>query len=172
MVLQPFKDMTEELSGEKYVSLSKIIPMINLMNTHLDSIRDDLTVAQIINVLDSLKSNLNSRFTRIEYNAHAAIACLLDPRFKMLGFNDSTAMQTAEAELINEMNNITISKEPTNNLNSVPSTSKSSQSSVLWSKFDSKVQQQVSNQNNDAESEWSQYKLLPNVERSEDPLVF
>ena len=97
LLLKPFEFVTKESSGENYVTLSKIIPMINSLKIELSNFSS--TFECIIDVQNTLKQEINRRFGFIEYNTHAALASLLDPRFKNIHFQDANACGRAIQKL-------------------------------------------------------------------------
>ncbi|CAG4954879.1 unnamed protein product [Parnassius apollo] len=96
-VLKPFEYVTRESSGQKYVTISKIIPMLNCLTTKLNSITPNSAIVK--ECKDVLLRELKRRYGMIELNDHAAIATLLDPRFKNLHFQDPSACGRAIQKL-------------------------------------------------------------------------
>ncbi|XP_029160147.1 zinc finger BED domain-containing protein 1-like [Nylanderia fulva] len=96
-LLKPFEYVTREASGQKYVTISKIIPMINCLSTKLNSITPVLPIVK--ECKEVLLRELTKRYGLIECNDHAAIATLLDPRFKNLHFQDPAACGQAIQKL-------------------------------------------------------------------------
>lgn len=47
-VLEPFEELTTDLSSQDYPSLSKIIPSVALLNEHLKSIEDVPTTVALL----------------------------------------------------------------------------------------------------------------------------
>lgn len=88
-VLKPFEYVTREASGQKYITISKVIPMLNCLTTELNNITPNSTIVK--ECKDVLLRELKRRYGMIELNDHAAIATLLDPRFKNLHFQDPAA---------------------------------------------------------------------------------
>ncbi|KAL4097510.1 hypothetical protein QTP88_022283 [Uroleucon formosanum] len=95
-LLQPLEFVTKESSGENYITISKVIPMISCL----------LKLAQIqprFHVLSDIKDMLHAeivrRFGLIEQVKPIAIATILDPRFKNLHFSDPVACSSVMAEL-------------------------------------------------------------------------
>ena len=85
--------MTRELSGEKYVTLSKIIPMVNCLTLQIISFSSDLQAMLLVK--DCFLKELKKRFGLIEQLSPVAIATILDPRFKNLHFQDPAACAKA-----------------------------------------------------------------------------
>lgn len=88
-LLKPFDYITTNLSGESYVTISQIIPMVNCLQSQL---RDFTTTSQnVIDTKSMLLKELEKRFGQVELVPKIAIATVLDPRFKNLHFKDPVA---------------------------------------------------------------------------------
>lgn len=98
-LLKLLEFVTRESFGDKYVTVSKIIPMINCLMTQLNELKP--TVELIVDVQDKLHAELVKRFGQIELVTQIAIATLLNPRFKNLHFKDPNACAKAMAALRN-----------------------------------------------------------------------
>lgn len=98
-LLQPFEFVTRESSGHNYVTLSKIIPMINCLTSQLTKCTP--TIECVTQLQTKLLAECKKRFGLIEYNALAASATILDPRFKNLHFQDANACGRAIQKLKN-----------------------------------------------------------------------
>lgn len=89
-ILKPFQKVTEEMSGEKYVTASKAIPIIKCLRTLLDTITPTSDLA--IHLKNYLQTELNKRFDNIQKVHLFSVATLLDPRFKKIHMDDSLAL--------------------------------------------------------------------------------
>lgn len=96
-LLKPFEFATTEISGEKYVTMSKIIPMVHCLKNRLENYESN--DANILAVRDCLLSAVEKRFGKAEQNSRIAISTILDPRFKTLHFKNPTACAKAIAKL-------------------------------------------------------------------------
>ena len=76
-LLEPFLQATENISGDKYVSISMIIPLTRLLMSSC-SVAPESTLRQ------NLIQELLRRFQHIETIYVLAVGTLLDPRFKKL----------------------------------------------------------------------------------------
>lgn len=103
LILKPLEYVTKELSGEQYVTISKIIPMVNCLKAQINDVHvaegiggDDNTDDKVINtVKNEIIKQIERRFGHIEDNHLIAISCLLDPRFKNIHFQDARACAKA-----------------------------------------------------------------------------
>jgi hypothetical protein len=96
-LLKPLEFMTKESSGETYIKISKVIPMISCLQKQLIQIKTHFEV--ICEIKDLLHAELTRRFGMIEQVKSIAIATLLDPRFKNLHFHDPVACSSVIADL-------------------------------------------------------------------------
>lgn len=98
-LLQPFEFVTRESSGQNYVTLSKIIPMINCLTSQLTKFSSSIEC--VTELQTKLLAECKKRFGLIEFNTLAAFATILDPRFKNLHFQDANACGRAIQKLKN-----------------------------------------------------------------------
>lgn len=96
-LLQPLEFVTKESSGENYITISKVIPMISCLLKQLAQIQPRFDV--LSDIKDVLHAEIVRRFGLIEQVKPIAIATILDPRFKNLHFSDPVACSSAMAEL-------------------------------------------------------------------------
>ncbi|VVC28108.1 Ribonuclease H-like domain [Cinara cedri] len=88
-LLKPLEFVTKESSGENYIKISNLIPMISCFLKQLTQIKPHFEV--ICEIKDLLHAELTRRFGMIEQVKPIAIATLLDPRFKNVDFSDPVA---------------------------------------------------------------------------------
>lgn len=96
-LLKPFECATKEISGEKYITVSKIVPMVNCLSTHLKKFEG--TTESITAAKTSLEAEIAKRFGLTEQNSRLAISTLLDPRFKNIHFQNPVACGNAISKL-------------------------------------------------------------------------
>lgn len=100
-ILKLLEYVTKELSGEQYVTISKIIPMVNCLKTQINNIPmavgdGDGPHGRVIDtVKKEILKQIERRFGHIEDNYLIAMSCLLDPRFKNIHFQDAKACAKA-----------------------------------------------------------------------------
>lgn len=99
LLLKPFEFVTKESSGQNYVTLSKIIPMINCLTSKLQNFSSSIECVTLLQ--NKLLCDCSKRFGMIEFNMYAALGTLLDPRFKNLHFRDANACGRAIQKLKN-----------------------------------------------------------------------
>ncbi|RVE42621.1 hypothetical protein evm_012707 [Chilo suppressalis] len=93
LVLQPFEYVTRDISGEKYSTMSKIIPTVNCLREQIKNIKchgdDEKRIVEPLK--ERFLKEINNRFAPIENNRNLAVATILDPRFKNIHFSDANA---------------------------------------------------------------------------------
>ena len=82
-ILDPFEIAITELNADKYVSISKLIPMARSLQ-HVTGVSD--TSTSVMHLKEELVAQMCHRFTNIEGNPLLAVSTLLDPRLKKLAF--------------------------------------------------------------------------------------
>lgn len=103
LVLGPLEVATREISGEHYVTASKIIPLINCINNSMKALDTKLVTDASIQLRAAVIKNLDKRFSQKEFVHTLAIATLLDPRFKTLHFNNKIACSQAIQKIAQKM---------------------------------------------------------------------
>lgn len=127
--LRPFEEATREVSTEKHVSVSKVIPLVSvLLRTASASERQGSKLAA------ELSAQCHHRFRSIETFYGLAVSTYLDIRFKNLGFRDSANVEPVKARLITEMQSMSETSAPsTSGLSSATSSATSSASAPTTS---------------------------------------
>ncbi len=90
-VLRPLYDATVEISAEKFTTMSKVIPLTNLLLQFYGEEEAGLVGSFKNEICKSLKN----RFNWAEGFLNYAVATMLDPRFKQLAF--STPLKVTQA---------------------------------------------------------------------------
>ncbi|XP_017494985.1 PREDICTED: zinc finger BED domain-containing protein 4-like, partial [Rhagoletis zephyria] len=88
-VLRPLEAATKEISGDKYGTSSKVIPLVHCMVSKLKALVIDEPV--VLEVQKLTLKEINKRMGAIEHVSVLAISTLLDPRFKKIHFHDPLA---------------------------------------------------------------------------------
>ncbi|XP_039302645.1 E3 SUMO-protein ligase ZBED1 isoform X3 [Solenopsis invicta] len=96
LVLKPFKDITEKMSGDKYVTASLIIPMTVEIQMELTRLRPTLKCSIAQGLEKSLQSVLSNRLFKYEARQKPQISTFCDPRLKKLAFLSTINAKTAQ----------------------------------------------------------------------------
>ncbi len=79
--LQPLQEFTDALSGERYVSVSYVKPVLHLMNTSILAAKEedsDLTKSIKMKILEYMNTKYDNPATQELLD----MTCFMDPRFK------------------------------------------------------------------------------------------
>lgn len=87
--LEPFELATTEMSSESQVTLSKMIPVINMLHRSLYGLSQRKFPLAVL-----LQSHLRKRFTQLEDTYFVAASTILNPCFKRLPFSEGATKKT------------------------------------------------------------------------------
>ena len=194
-ILQPLEEATRELSAEKTVSCSKVIPLLNAIlcelrkhiydddETQIPETQDNHNVKskESQKVLAEIIDSCNRRWVNYEDDDIYAVSTLLDPRFKEIPFT-SRALNRAKKSLLSLMDEVN-SPSATNSTihisddedvqqgNNSPGPAKKK---CLWDNFEKELKQkqakdQLTTEDKD-EHELSLYLGAHYIDRKDDPL--
>ncbi|CAK1587914.1 unnamed protein product [Parnassius mnemosyne] len=174
-VLKMFYDVTVEVSGDKNISLAKVIPLCRIMLGHIRSRLQvqntdaNQHIPEIKNVIEHLHKELNHRFGHIESNILNAESTILDPRFKNKGFQDSRLYGRALQDLKLKIGR---SSSRTTIMPAVEAVQpESCPNHSIWFEFDQEVVRQTPDNPTAAGIvELDKYLQEPLLKRTEDPL--
>lgn len=106
-ILKPFKELTEEMSSEQSITISKVLAANNCISSVLDKIRLELKTDESKMLMNKILIEFNNRFKNSARNLILAKAALLDPRFKKQAFKEDTlSYEHAKNSLRNELENL------------------------------------------------------------------
>lgn len=88
--LKPFEEVTREISSEKHVSVSKVIPLVALLLRSTAAHE-----AQGSKLATVLSTQCQHRFRGIETFYGLSTSTYLDIRFKKIGFRDTANVDTS-----------------------------------------------------------------------------
>ncbi|KAE8738829.1 hypothetical protein FOCC_FOCC015661 [Frankliniella occidentalis] len=92
-LLRPLAQATIEASADQHVTISKIIPLANLMREKIEAFLPESGIA--FNLKEQLLNDIITNFGHLEHAKPFAAATLLDPRFKKISFKSDTARDAA-----------------------------------------------------------------------------
>lgn len=99
--LRPFEEVTREVSAEKYVSVSKVIPLVSLIHRAVAACE-----RQGSSLATQLAQQCQRRFRGIESIHCLAASTFLDVRFKHFGFRDKDNVEVMKKRLLSEMQEV------------------------------------------------------------------
>ena len=161
-VFKPFLEATENISGDKYVSASMIIPLVKLLRKSMMSHTSFPLAAK-------LSAELSQRFAPIEGAYVTAVTTLLDPHFKKLSFTTPSASEHAVTLMTTEVSQLRL---PDNVQQQESIDTSPNPGCSLWDAFDKTVTDVSSHRTTHTEStiEIRRYFEEANIERCKDPL--
>ncbi|XP_014481789.1 PREDICTED: zinc finger BED domain-containing protein 4 [Dinoponera quadriceps] len=89
-LLRPLEFVAQECSTERYLAVSKVIPLISCALTEYKRSTQTKRLSQKLK--EAILAELDGRFGRIEFVNAASFATILDPRFKNIHFRDAQAL--------------------------------------------------------------------------------
>ena len=101
MLLKPMELMTAELSGQKYPTLSLIIPLVRGIQINLNSKTPKTTAG--ISLKENLLSEINKRLGQVEKMELPSSATSLDPRFKKAAFGVEGNAKKAKKFVVDQL---------------------------------------------------------------------
>ncbi|XP_062558734.1 E3 SUMO-protein ligase ZBED1-like [Armigeres subalbatus] len=97
-LLQPLNEVTEDLSGESYATVSRVLPIINCLTNCLTSIKPLSSIGK--NLQGSLLCEIQSRFDSYRVSPIYGPSMFLDPRFKDVHFKTTDERNAAQKKII------------------------------------------------------------------------
>lgn len=145
-ILKPFKELTEEMSSEKKVTVSMVLASTESITRILHSLTTNIITDTGKKLANKILMEFKSRFKNCYRHPVLSKAALLDPRFKKLAFRfDQSSYECAKdalkTELQNEFNfhqhDETI--EPPESMLSILTSNTDADSDSIWKDFDALV---------------------------------
>ncbi|KAJ8932258.1 hypothetical protein NQ314_014804 [Rhamnusium bicolor] len=100
VVLRPFEKTTKTISGKNYSTGSIIIPLVNGLYVVCKNLMKRKFQDIVIGVVTKLNEGLHTRCGQVENSNTLAIAALLDPRFKLMAFQNSSIADNTKKHVI------------------------------------------------------------------------
>ncbi|XP_028296828.1 zinc finger BED domain-containing protein 4-like [Gouania willdenowi] len=179
-ILKPFEEVTVEVSAERFVTASKVILMARGLQRIVARHQRSPSVHEPIKKLvDSLMSEMQKRFSKVEHIEKLADATCLDPRFKKQAFvNSKAAEDTVKRITAAAAHNHPSHSEEEESQN--PSVAAST-GAMFWEDFDERVASTRASTSSDSATsststaammEMRAYLAEPLLSRSSDPLAW
>lgn len=168
-----FEMMTIELSGEKYTTMSLIIPLVRGIQHSLKNRTPKTTSSKSIKLV--LLDNVSRRLGILESNLLYSKATFLDPRFKKAAFGVAENAETVQKLIINEISSILHDKsERVQNDPTETVTDNVDDEDNIWSHFYQKVasMKTISTLSTSATLIVKHYLEIPLIARTQNPLEF
>lgn len=173
-ILKPFENITSELSGENYPTISLVIPLIRGLQYMLKNLRTETTIG--IEFKNKLIDVVGRRLGNLEKDKIVAKSTLLDPRLKKTAFGLQENADNAHKWICEELTNMIRAKNDNTEITESDTTQSTSSANIcsVWKHFDDKVAQVkiTSNPNATASIMIRQYLEIPPLDRKKNPLEF
>lgn len=175
-ILEPFETCTEGVSGDKYATISLIIPLIKGVSLRLSALDKENLSETAKKVLLHVKSGVAQRLKPYETRTPCIIGTLLNPHFKKLGFKTDSDIEKAVSSVQREYSTYLTAQHsidsPSTSMSAIlePSTSKKSKLSSLLDFLDQSPPS--TNSTSDAIIDIRQYVEKPVLPQSEDPIKY
>jgi len=108
-VLKPFEEATKAISGQKYMTASLVIVIVQGLFKVFNSLVKMNLTQRVLHVVEKLLANMNDRdgFKHIQRSKTLSRCTFLDPRFKHIPFNhNTTLLNTTKTDLIEKTTEI------------------------------------------------------------------
>ncbi|XP_011687394.1 PREDICTED: zinc finger BED domain-containing protein 1-like [Wasmannia auropunctata] len=128
-LLKPFEVITKEISGQKFVTCSKVIPMIHCLRNQLTELKPESDVSKKLK--NYLLSKVENRFQSIEKQNLLAFATILYPRFKKIHFRDALACSSVLLKINNMLRELNVEKNASD-IENEPNVDSAIEESSLW----------------------------------------
>nr|CAH7714552.1 unnamed protein product [Callosobruchus chinensis] len=138
-ILKPFKQLTEELSSEKDVTISKVLAGSNSVLRVLTSLCTTLTQDFSKHLLNKLISEFNHRFTNSSRHPLLSKSALLDPRFKRQAFFDDASYEYGKNMLKEELQTISVAQSVSEEQTAPNRSQVDEDSESIWAEFDKRT---------------------------------
>lgn len=171
-ILQPFYEITIEISAEKFVTLSKVLIFVQIMSLHIvrcSAVQNESE--EIKRLLENLKKQIQERFHELEKNNLYAESSILDPRFKRKGFRTVESYNRACESLKRRICQVRLAQEEPEP-ESVPPPVEVPASVSIWDDFDREMSTITHPVNPVAAGirEFDKYLNEEYIDRKKDPL--
>lgn len=85
-LLKPLKEVTQDISGQKYITLSLVLPLTHCMKSYIQGVQTTTDVGRALK--KQLLQSISTRLETLEKVPLIAMATILDPRFKKMYFQN------------------------------------------------------------------------------------
>ncbi|XP_052744844.1 E3 SUMO-protein ligase ZBED1-like [Bicyclus anynana] len=144
-ILKIFYEVTEEISAEKSVTISKVMLLVKIMKNHVTKNLIENGSDQYLQLLNDLQEQLNSRFRDLENNILVTEASFLDPRFKKHAFTTMEKYDTCLKGIKRKLRSLA-AQDSIPLLEIAPTMNEaqaSSSTSSMWADFDKEVENDI-----------------------------
>ena len=173
-VLKPFEKATKIGEGEKYLTLSSIIPMLSIlrektMDYFKNPSKNGFGVTFARNILASVEDRFGKYPAYLLLKPHC-FATFSDPRFSLIYFKQNREIETVREELMECVKNelAALEADDTETLSNTPNSSK--ESDTFWGVFDQTVSNKKSENVVSIKAEIRMWSGVSPLSRSTNPV--
>ncbi|XP_051918634.1 E3 SUMO-protein ligase ZBED1-like [Hippocampus zosterae] len=180
-LLAPFYEAAVEMSQEKRLAGSKVIPITKMLLLHLYESNGKTAQPTAKRLGHNLVSAMHETFDTLESQTALTLSTLLDPRFKTFGFYNQAQAQTSVKRLAAQCSQLMVYSPPGTPAEERASAcveappSPTATGVDLWKSLDrdaSEAMRWSRNASVDAMAEVQRYMSDPPLGRAEDPLAY
>ncbi|XP_066586680.1 E3 SUMO-protein ligase ZBED1-like isoform X2 [Prorops nasuta] len=167
-LLKPFVEATKIISGEYYLTASKVIPVVSTLRVAL--YESEPETEEGIKMKELLLEQFEQRFNTIENEIILTTCTILDPRFKSIHVKNDQACSIAISEIAKNINKRNLDQEPVQN-----NASNINVKNDFWSYHNdliNKLKSQVSPNEDEIPDELRYYLAQPPIEMISCPITF
>lgn len=161
-LIQPFERLTKEISGQNYVTVSKVIPLVSCIRGMLENFSPTFEAA--ISLKTEIQKEVIKRFDKLEHCLSLALATALDPRFNLIHIKDAIAKAKVLNYVNNYVKNIQTMNLPAGSIDKSEKEEKSEREIDIWSYYKQLTHDNMKNKTTDtrkAESEFHMFVSSP-----------
>jgi len=108
-ILEILEKVTSEISGQKYATMSLVIPIISCINDNLSTMLPTSRIG--VEFKNAITDEMKKRFEFIEKNYLLSVSTIIDPRFKNIHFKDALALSKHLRFINNSINSLSSTVE-------------------------------------------------------------
>lgn len=108
ILLQPFLEITEEVSSEKEITISKLILFSRGLVKFFFQYNEAEDEEDVKNFVKKIREELRKRFADIEEKSVLAEATVLDPRFKKQGFENQRSYEKVKQTIYHKAGHVVV----------------------------------------------------------------
>ncbi|XP_040582127.1 zinc finger BED domain-containing protein 4-like [Lepeophtheirus salmonis] len=171
-VLEPFEQVTLEISTKSYVTASKMLILCRGLQRVTVENQTSILTANVKELVNTLCAMMNKMFHRLEYNIVLSETTILDPRFKKLAFNDTTAFDETVQRITSRAARFSHPSPMSEGQEGTEEKQERRQESDVWRLFEERLTGDSTRRNplSDSIMEVRSYLEEPLFQRSADPL--
>lgn len=113
-VLRPLENITNVMSGERYLTASSVILLTDGLLNVFETLRKQDFMPEIQSVITTIIQSIKTRLGDLESSLSLTLATFLDLRFKNLGFSNNQVPERAKMNVIAYVTQIINSKKKKN----------------------------------------------------------